>query len=252
MPMCNCVPAPNSSPASSVRKILTRLARTPEESLTVLRNGGWEQWIRNLLLVEMQNADTWGFTEGSDKDLKRADLIFRCKANLDVALALELKVNFVNQGTSEFNSQISNAIDQLDGFLAINVPSFITYCLVHLRGQAEAPLVVAQAKSSTSYKHFDPDRHGWPDSISDSLPSAHYAGAVISTADLEVAELRAWVATLARHPRDVNSRTLTFFDNGNRPFQCIWDKFDLLPHQRPKRKKRWEWRLRNGANMSLA
>ena len=171
---------------------------------------------------------------------------------MDVALALELKANFVNQGKSEIDSRISSAIDQLDGFLDINVPSFIIYCLVHLRGCPGARLVDAQAHSSPSYKRFDLDRHRWPDNIVSDLPAAHHAGAFTAAADSEVAELRVWVAALARHSIDVNSRTLTFLDKADKPLQSIWDKCDLLPHQRPKRKKRWEWRQRDGRGMSAA
>jgi len=246
VPTCDCIPPPNTPPSGSVRNIVTRLARTPEESLTVLRNGGWEHWICNLLLVEMQNTDTWGFTEGNEDDLQRADLIFRCKANLGVALALELKANFVNQGASEINSRIGSAIDQLDGFLGINVPSFIIYCLVHLRGQPAARLVDAQAHSSPSYKRFDLDRRRWPDNVVCGLPAGYRAGAVTAELHSEVAELRVWVAALARHSIDVNSRTLTFFDETDQPLQSIWDKCDLVPNERPKGKKRWEWRQRDG------
>jgi hypothetical protein len=245
VPRCNCIPPTTLSPSSSVRNILTRLAETPEESLTVLRNGGWEHWIRDLLLVEMQNASTWGFTEGSDNHLQRADLIFRCRANRDVAAAVELKTNFVTQGQREITSRIGNAIDQLDGFLAIPVPGFIVYGLVHLRGVVESSLTNAQMHSSPSYKHFDIVRNIWPDNIVGGLPGPHHAGAVTVGADSEVAELRVWVAALAMDTGNLNSRILTFFDEDDQPMQSIWDKRDLLPDQRPKQERRWEWRQRD-------
>lgn len=131
-------------------------------ALSVLRNGGWEQWLRNLLLINLETGNLLGFTEAAFNETKRADLVFYCKRCKGVALGVEVKTNFVKQRATV--TRISQAINQLGNLIRDGVPSYLVYTRTHLRGLQGDPLVSAQEKgvNGTGYKLFDIKNDAWP------------------------------------------------------------------------------------------
>jgi hypothetical protein len=162
-------------------------------SLTILRNGGWEQWFRNLLLVELQTDNQWGFTEANDGDTRRVDLMIRCKGCPRVILSIEIKTNYVSQGPAEIKKRFHEAIGQVRPFTTSGVPSFIVYLLTHLRGDKRKPLVIAQKSCSPGYKYFDTRRSAWPEHRYPTLPDDAHLRCDIANGDEVSAEVRAWV-----------------------------------------------------------
>ena len=227
---------------SAVKEAITAPPDGTATLLSILRNGGWEHWLRHCLLTRLEKKEgDWGFTEANDDNSKRADLIFRCKDCEQVQFAVELKTNFLIQGESEINPRLSDSIFQLDGFVTNNIPSYTVYALTHLRGPETSSLVKAQTASTPWYKHFEAT-NAWPDQQPIWLPGQQ--GSYI-TADpaLHVnctAEVRVWVATVEMRG---DTRILTFLNEGNFRYAQEWCKRDVRPAERPKRRKKrdMEW-----------
>jgi hypothetical protein len=186
-------------------------------SLTILRNGGWEQWFRNLLLVELQAGNQWGFTEANDRDTRRVDLMIRCKGCPRVILSIEIKTNFVSQGPTEIKKRFHEAIGQLNPFTTSGIPSFIVYVLTHLRGDKDNPLVIAQKGCSPGYKRFDTKRPAWPEHRYPNLPDDGHLPGDVANGDKVSAEVRAWIIETAHDIAVPESLRLHYIDcTGNR------------------------------------
>lgn len=97
--------------ARDVRRVVKEIERDPRV-LSIIRNGGWELWLRNLLLLGMERTGGLGFTEGANGS-RRADLLFRCLHCEGVRFAVELKTNFFSQ-PGAVAKNIRNARGQLE------------------------------------------------------------------------------------------------------------------------------------------
>ncbi len=197
--------------------------------LSIIRNGGWEQWLRNLLLVELEEAtESWGFTEAREGDTTRVDLIFRCKRCSGVLFAVEVKTNFAVQAIAEVNRRISEAINQLNPFLAMKVPSYIVYSVTNLYSNITEGLVRAQHQSSPAYKRFRPDNiepWQWQNAVDLPIP-APICRPVVER-DQCNAEVRVWIAAVESVENEEGVRTLRFLDRESFRGQR-WHRRDLL------------------------
>lgn len=235
-------------------------------ALTVLRNGGWEQWLRNLLLVHLEEHkhNVWGFAEASFDNTKRIDLVFYCKACTKVRFAVEVKTNFVLQGPAEINLRISDAIYQLAKLSSRHIPSYIVYGLTHLRGTDGGSLVVAQTRGvgKTDYKRFDTGNRIWPTSGTLQLPeicvSRHSlcdeAGCVwccdkTETESRCVGEVRAWTAFVQSFDNDSDAHSLRFMSSDVDGYklgpESIWRRRKGEPEPTPKKRRTNPWEKGN-------
>jgi hypothetical protein len=210
-----------------VREVVEQLALNQGGSLAVLRNGGFEQWIRNHILVRSDAYQSWGFTEARDGAVDRTDLLFRCSECLQPTAAVELKTNFIGQSPREITKRISESLSQLDGYIA-RVPSFLVYCLTHLRGDANTPLVNAQAGAFLPvYKLFDTVRDEWPEDRLNALPIDSFACKRVVQAYNAAAEIRVWIASVTENPASQYSRILSFQRQDLDPISLVWNTAHL-------------------------
>lgn len=224
-----------------VNHVVTELSNQNniDESLVILRNGGVEGWVRNRILIVGESQNHRGFAEAYCDGISRIDLLFRCSSCQVPTIAVEMKTNVAVQ-RDEIGKRVSNAIDQLNGFLDIGVPAYLVYFISDLRGPADLPLVVAQNALTPWYKHFETDRSEWPQEPLGALPINHFTGHAIVRSQGVLAEVRAW--TVLVENSGVDQRTLSFLNkNGDRE-TVTFQKVMLQPGDRPKRVRRWEWK----------
>jgi hypothetical protein len=221
-----------------VNQVVTELNNQDNESLIILRNGGVEGWVRNRVLIAGEGHNHRGFAEAYHDGISRIDLLFRCSACQTPTISVEMKTNFASQ-PDEIDKRISNAIDQLNGFLDVGVPAYLVYFLTDLRGPADLPLVVAQNALTPWYKHFETVRNEWPHDPLGALPVDHFTGHAIVHSQGVCAEARAWTA-LVEQP-GVDQRTLSFLNADGDPHPIDFQRVMLQPGDRPKRVRRWEW-----------
>ena len=129
-----------------------------DAALPVVRNGGWELWFRNLLLMNLERDRTLGsigFTERRGAGRRRADVVFDCLACPRSTLALEVKTNFLSQ-SKRVRSRINDAREQLKSYVEQDVPSFLIYSITHLWFTPEDRYVTKHngVLKRTGYKHF--------------------------------------------------------------------------------------------------
>lgn len=195
-------------------------------SIAVVRNGGWEQWLRNHLLIELEReGGAWGFTEARNHKVMRADLIFNCATCGHIRFAVEVKTNFAIQGATVINDRVSESIGQLEAFVRAGVPSYIVYSLTRLRGDPKSGLVRAQNTAFTpSYKHFDQLAGGWP-AVKGvvHLPADRYVLSGIPGEGAN-AEVRVWTASVGRDPTRASLRQLSFLSQEMAALQQSWGK----------------------------
>lgn len=156
MPTCECQRINhNRVVASAVADAVKRLDHT---ALAVVRNGGWELWFRNLLLMRLEQDASLGcigFTERATVARKRADLMFHCLVCGGATLALELKTNFLTQGRTD--RRIRQARTQLGTHLEQETASFLIYTITDLWVEEGDDLYAARHNSvlqRTTYKRF--------------------------------------------------------------------------------------------------
>jgi len=126
--------------------------------LSVVRNGGWELWFRNRLLVTLERDRTlgsMGFTERPSGGRRRADLLFHCLKCPATTLALEVKTNFVTQ-PNDVRKAVVLGRDQLHKHIENAVPSVLICVVTHLWFAAEGPYSTTHNRvlERTKYKHF--------------------------------------------------------------------------------------------------
>jgi hypothetical protein len=256
-PKCRCDYA--NIVIKALTSALSELVSAPG-ALSILRNGGWEQWIRNHVLVALDYDRVIGFNEGQHKKTKRADLIFFCRGCEANAFGVEVKTNYVVQGTKTIDGRINEGIEQLRCLISDEVPAYLFYALPHLRGTAPEDLVKAQNTQHTVwYKHFKNAR-SWPDGINNNLPKARYlarktsdgisanhsdcrkAPSQTGNTDTQcVAEVRAWLALVESDKSDDQGRKITFFDENAEAFSQKWIKGKVIYGRGKKKREVEEW-----------
>ncbi len=205
-------------------------------SLSVLRNGGWEQWLRNILLIKLEAPQSWGLTEARHLDIQRIDLAIYCTLCGHPRFAVEIKINFTKQSPSEIKGRISEAICQLSNFAEHNIPTYIVYVLTHLSGEENSPVVARQnVEHIPGYKHFHIPVSHWPDR-GFHLPHEHHRTSSHAVGDLCSAEVRAWLAEAAVAENPPNSRTLRWITPQDHRYQH-WNR--LPDHPGLKNKNKW-------------
>ena len=124
--------------------------------LSVIRNGGWELWFRNALLMCMERnrrLGSIGFNEEANGS-RRADLLFRCLSCDAVLFAAEVKTNFFSQ-PNEVPKMIRGALGQLKHFVDAEVSGFLIYTITHLWHEGNAPYAEKHNRAvRTRYKTF--------------------------------------------------------------------------------------------------
>jgi hypothetical protein len=206
----------NGQIANATKHALREIANRPK-SLTIIRNGGWEQWLRNHFLIQLDRRYLWGVTESSS----RADLVLTCGHCYKRRAALEVKTNFIRQPASEIHKRLGDAIAQLEKFRESKLPSFIVYNLTHLRGTNNA-LVKAQNHRRPGYKHFDEQHQKWHQRDDNVFGSIEFIRFVTPPQYSCVAELRTWIALVQNVRSDDSKRRLLFLNSTGTVATQIW------------------------------
>ena len=109
----------NHQIARAVTRAIDALVRIPK-AVSILRNGGWELWLRNVLLIALEEETSCtGFSEivirskGRKRGGKRADLFFECNQCQKVRFVAELKANFAKQGEQKAIAEFRGGVAQL-------------------------------------------------------------------------------------------------------------------------------------------
>jgi len=140
---------------------VTRTIKAIEQDsriLSVIRNGGWELWFRNLLLMHMEQADGFdsiGVTEAASRS-RRADLVFHCIRCGGIMLAAEVKTNFSSQ-RRDVAKRIHDAQGQLEDYIKHPkpIPGYVIYTVTDLWHEQNAAYATRHNGAvQTRYKRF--------------------------------------------------------------------------------------------------
>jgi hypothetical protein len=137
------------------------LVRIPK-AVSILRNGGWELWLRNVLLIALEKKTSCtGFSEivirskGEKRGGKRADLFFECNRCQKVRFVAELKANFAKQGEQKGIAEIRGGVAQLTPAITHGIASYAIHAICALTsGNEDSTLFKAQSRRASDYKHF--------------------------------------------------------------------------------------------------
>jgi hypothetical protein len=156
---------------AAVTKALREIRGSPDW-FEIVRNGGCEQGLRNLLLCHLQRIipDSIAFSEASINPAKRIDVILRRLSNpATVRCVAEVKFNFTTQKRREIRKRlITEAHSQLSKANAAGNKRYCVYVIATLYVPTDVNSAIADAHDKTrlpEYKKFSrgciPDHHGW-------------------------------------------------------------------------------------------
>ncbi len=133
---------------------LSAICQRPN-ALGVLRNGGWEQTLRNEISFTLEKSGGYfGLTEAVLGNIDRIDVLGRCRQcdenKFGARFAIETKTNFTGQ-----QSQLSHAINKLARLSDENITTYVVYTLTHLRASKGSELAMLhQLTDVCAYKRF--------------------------------------------------------------------------------------------------
>jgi hypothetical protein len=159
--MCKCIdnccsedvdllPIIKSAAVASLSAICQR-----PNALSILRNGGWEQTLRNEIAFKIEEHGAYiALTEAVLGRIARIDVLGRCRQceenQFGASFAIETKTNFSGQ-----SSQLSDAINKLARLSKQKVGTYVVYALTSLRASSDSDLARCHRLRGVSrYKRF--------------------------------------------------------------------------------------------------
>ena len=128
-------------------------------AIDILRNGGWEGDIQSTILRRLGRMERiLGIVEGQHHDVTRIDVVAHPVQGGLPHFALELKVNYAQQGVPMTSKGRLDACNKLRGLLVQQVPCFLIYTVADLwiNGDADPYVVRHNAIVPNDYKKFHP------------------------------------------------------------------------------------------------